>query len=177
MSNYIYKLPIELQDYIIYYIGLDAAVILNNKYIINKLIRELDLSWEDTLYNYSVDTIRYLIKSRYREIELSDTLKIPPCSTSHYFTHTLLYENNTTKGLHKLNFLASLFKKTNITITSYDMCNKEEYRDWVKTNYPMEFMWYFIKSNCKKDYSCPPFFEVTVKCGCKMCGGNGIGYI
>ncbi len=140
----IYNLPYELQEHIVLFSGLDVAIILNNKYIIKKILKENDLGWEELINNYSVYTIKYLININYKKDDLQYILNDTAYRNCHFFDYIIMHEENIVKGVYKLNFLNNLFKHSMITIDMVSGCHPD-YMTWIQQNFPITFISHYIK--------------------------------
>ncbi len=184
----------EIQDHIIYLAGLNTAIKLDNKYVINKIINELKISaCDDTeeIYDniftfYTGNEIEYLYKNDFlNKLVISKMAAMrTPYSIIYYLSFGV--ENN---DLKKLEIIDTLFPKSVIDINSKKHALSHGYSDivsWINTNRPMSSLGLLTKKQCLYKYiskndlkSIPADVQECyskTECGCKRCGNSGIGY-
>jgi hypothetical protein len=188
------ELPVEIQDHIIYLAGLNTAIKLDNKYVINKIINELKISacddieeLHDNIFTfYTGNEIEYLYKNDFLNklvISKMATMRTP-YSIIYYLSFGV--ENN---DLKKLEIIDSLFPKSVINVNSKKHALSHGYSDvvsWININRPSTFGDLLTKKQClykyisKNDLKSMPAdvqeYYSKMECGCKKCWKSGIGY-
>lgn len=178
-------LPVEIRDLIVYYAGFDLAIITNNRYIIQKLKKEHDCSregsWEELIITYPVRVLDFLHKTGYNLLGFIQLQQAPPCNTE-YILNNVIFE----KDMEKIEWIELYFPNWICSEETAKTSSKEIYQ-WVQKTRPIHFIGYRVKKiKCEalsqleldkmpidiiKEYN-----SRKVKCTCKNCGGDHIGY-
>lgn len=158
-------LPQELKDKIILY-DLKIAVACRNKYIVEKILKQIKASWEDDVLFMSSGIISFIyITIQYEHEELKKIKNKPPIHLTEYLDDAIFK-----KDIKKLIILDKLFPKSVCSAEAYNYAIDNNFLDvvkWVNTNRPMNCLGLKFKYNiCTIKYG---------KCNCKNCG-DGVGY-
>lgn len=180
-------LPTEIVDEIIYYLGFKIAYCLNNEYVINRYLKNfIKKDWEYIFRNADGHLIWYMYKNKLNNNRLNEFIKFfVPCYYSDIF-HTAVESGD----LPKMYMIDRILPKSSLSMDTYKLAVRmgdSDIKEWIDKNRPVLFLNFRIKKNkCEKildsDLIRLPldvqetYKKKSVKCSCKKCGGDGIGY-
>lgn len=180
------RLPTEIVDNIIYYVGFKVAYCLNNKYVINRYIKHyIKEHWEYIFLNGDGHLIWYLYKNKLNMERLFQFR-----SSFYAYHHTYIFHAAVESGdLFKMHVIDKILPKSILDVDTYNLAinmNNMDMKNWIDKNRPVIFFNARIKKvKCERlsnnESVCLPLdVQETFKsitCRCKSCGGDGVGYV